>query len=508
MRDKVDRPSEAIREAIRLEAPSLTEVTSANGQRIDADGSVLTDTEKAFARQSALRGFRRISAALLVSDAGCVLVALLVGHVIRHSGSIASPEFLGVMALALPLWVAVFHSFGLYRIKQISAWDEFRGIISATTVGIALIIFCTFWWRSPSRVWLGWTWAFALLFELIVRRLWRWHVRRSKRLGRLAFRTLIVGTNEEAEHLSRTLSAPVRGFAPAGYIATSDNSPSSAEWPIVGRVGDLERAISEHAIECVFVAATAVTARDMVRVSRACRQANVEMRVSANLPEILTSRLTIQPIEDVMAVSVKPVQLTGMQALAKRSFDVVMASLSLILTLPVMAVIALAIRITSDGPVLFRQPRVTKDGRLFGMYKFRTMHLDSDRLLEENLIDLTKPFFKLKDDPRLTRVGRFIRPLSLDELPQLYNVIRGDMSLVGPRPLPAEQVAANAQLLAPRHEVRAGITGWWQISGRSELDSDEAVRLDLFYIDNWSLSLDLYILLKTLGIVIARRGAY
>jgi exopolysaccharide biosynthesis polyprenyl glycosylphosphotransferase len=495
-------------ETVRVEAPDLTEITSAEGQPT-AGGTVPTESGELLPRQSALSGFRRISGALLVSDAGCVLAALLVAHLIRHGRFIASPSFLGVMALALPLWAAVFHSFGLYRIKQLSAWDEFRGIISATTVGVVLIIFCTFWWReSLSRVWLGWTWAFALLFELIVRRLWRWHVRRSKRLGRLAFRTLIVGTNEEAEHLLRTLSAPVRGFAPVGYIATSDNSPSSAEWSVVGRVGNLEQAISEHAIECVFVASTAVTARDMVRVSRACRQANVEMRVSANLPDILTSRLTIQPIEDVMAVSVKPVTLTGMQALAKRSFDVMMASLFLVLTLPVMAAIALAIRLTSEGPVLFRQQRVTKDGRLFTMYKFRTMRLDTDRTLRESVIDLTKPFFKLKDDPRLTRVGRFIRPLSLDELPQLYNVITGDMSLVGPRPLPAEQVAANSQLLAPRHEVRAGITGWWQIGGRSELDSEEAVRMDLFYIDNWSLSLDLYIVLKTLGTVAARRGAY
>ena len=487
----------------------MGEVTSANGQRTDAGSRVLTDSDSPLAGQSALRRFRRISAALLISDAGCVLGSLLVVQRLRHGTAIASMDFLGVLALAVPLWVAVFYSFRLYRIKQISAWEEFRGIISASAVGIALIMICAFWWSAAlSRVWLGSTWAFALLFELIVRRMWRWHVRRSKRLGRLAFRTLIIGTNEEGEHLSRTLSVPVRGFVPVGHIATSEDPPNSVEWPIVGTVGDLERAISSHAVECVFVASTAVTAREMVLVSRACRKTNVEMRVSANLPDILTSRLAIQPIEDVMAVSVKPVRLSGMQALAKRSFDLIVAAVALILTLPLMAVIALAIRLTSEGPVLFRQPRVTKDGRLFAMYKFRTMQLDSDRVLKESLIDLTKPFFKLKDDPRLTRVGRFIRPFSLDELPQLYNVIKGDMSLVGPRPLPAEQVAANEQLLAPRHEVRAGITGWWQIGGRSELDSYEAIRLDLYYIDNWSLGLDLYILLKTLGIVIARRGAY
>ena len=123
------------------------------------------------------------------------------------------------------------------------------------------------------------------------------------------------------------------------------------------------------------------------------------------------------------------------------------------------------------------------------------------------LIDLTQPYFKLQTDPRITRVGRFLRSLSLDELPQLWNVLRGEMSLVGPRPLPVEQVLANEQLLGPRHEVKGGLTGLWQISGRSDLDSEEALRIDRFYIENWSLSLDLYIMIKTIGVVFARRGA-
>jgi lipopolysaccharide/colanic/teichoic acid biosynthesis glycosyltransferase len=145
---------------------------------------------------------------------------------------------------------------------------------------------------------------------------------------------------------------------------------------------------------------------------------------------------------------------------------------------------------------------------VFTIYKFRTMVSDVERALDGKVIDLTKPFFKMEDDPRLTGVGRFLRSFSLDELPQLWNVVRGDMSLVGPRPLPAEQVAANEEFLRPRHEVRAGVTGLWQISGRSKLDSEEALRMDRFYIENWSPSLDLYILLMTAFTVVARRGAY
>jgi lipopolysaccharide/colanic/teichoic acid biosynthesis glycosyltransferase len=173
-----------------------------------------------------------------------------------------------------------------------------------------------------------------------------------------------------------------------------------------------------------------------------------------------------------------------------------------------MAALAFAIRLTSSGPIFFTQLRVTKNGDVFPMYKFRTMVTNHERALEGKAIDLTQPFFKLEDDPRLTRVGRVLRSLSLDELPQLWNVLRGDMSIVGPRPLPVEQVDANQEFLSPRHEVSGGITGLWQISGRSDLDSDEALRIDRYYIENWSLALDVYILLKTIGAVLTRRGAW
>jgi lipopolysaccharide/colanic/teichoic acid biosynthesis glycosyltransferase len=184
-------------------------------------------------------------------------------------------------------------------------------------------------------------------------------------------------------------------------------------------------------------------------------------------------------------------RLNGRQIL-KRAFDLVMASTALVVTLPLWAAIAVAIRLSSPGPVFFNQERVTKDGRVFRMHKFRTMRVDVD-----SPVDASTPFFKLQADPRLTPVGRVLRRLSLDELPQFWNVLMGEMSLVGPRPLPADLVAANLELLSPRHEVPAGITGWWQVSGRRAVTPEEAVQLDLFYVQNWSLTLDLYILLKT-----------
>jgi lipopolysaccharide/colanic/teichoic acid biosynthesis glycosyltransferase len=207
-----------------------------------------------------------------------------------------------------------------------------------------------------------------------------------------------------------------------------------------------------------------------------------------------------------MALSLRPVRLTGVSGLFKRSFDIAGATVLLVLLAPVLLAAGAAVRLTSRGPALFRHQRSTKDGRPFTIYKFRTMFKDADRLLPAT-IDLSSPFFKLDDDPRLTRVGRILRRTSIDELPQLINVIKGDMSIVGPRPLPLEQVEANREILSPRLEVRAGVTGWWQINGRSNLTPEQALRMDLFYVENWSFSLDLYILAKTAGVVLARKGA-
>jgi lipopolysaccharide/colanic/teichoic acid biosynthesis glycosyltransferase len=240
----------------------------------------------------------------------------------------------------------------------------------------------------------------------------------------------------------------------------------------------------------------------MSRVTQVARQAKVEVRVLANLPQMLTSRLALLKVGAAIAVALRPVRLSGPQAAMKRLLDLAVASAALLVSLPLWPVIVLAIRLDSRGPAFFHQERVTKDGRIFRMHKFRTMRTGDHGL------DTSSPFFKLESDPRLTRVGGFLRRFSLDELPQLWNVITGEMSIVGPRPLPADQVAANSDLLSPRHIVPAGVTGWWQINGRSRVTAEEALRLDLFYIENWSPTLDLYILLKTFGAIVSRQGAY
>jgi exopolysaccharide biosynthesis polyprenyl glycosylphosphotransferase len=459
-------------------------------------------------RGTALAGLRRMSALLVGLDVLTILIALASVQ-LAGAGSLGSRDFLLVAAVAPVVWVGIFHSFGLYGLHHLSAPEEFRRVISATTLGVLVIIVGGVWWQHAlDRPSLGLAWLVGLFAELGVRRAVRWRIGKGRADGSLALRTVIVGTNVEAESIADALSLPVRGFVPVGFVATAAANGHRLPLPVLGTIEQLSDVIRRTSAECVFVASTAVSSLDVYEVSRCCRRADAEMRVSANAGEILTSRVSVHQVRDLMVFAVRSARLTRTQALLKRSFDVVIASAGLAVTLPVMAVVALAVRATSSGAVLFRQERITKDGRRFTVYKFRTMLVDSERRLGAEVFDLTQPFFKVRRDPRLTRIGGLLRSWSLDELPQLWNVVRGDMSLVGPRPLAADQVEANRDLLDARHEVRAGLTGWWQINGRSEVDVAQALKMDLFYIENWSLALDLYVLLKTVGVVLARKGAY
>jgi exopolysaccharide biosynthesis polyprenyl glycosylphosphotransferase len=492
-------PSDALREAPSSPprpAARLVVARAGGGQRPHDDGSRPPIG-------TVLRRYRSISVGLMLGDAFCIVVALIVSYQIRYSMRPMPLRELAMVVLAPVLWVAVFSSFNLYAPQHLGPPEEFRGIIGASSLGIVLLVMASYWSKSSfPRVWIGLTWLLALLLELVTRRAWEAYRLRLKRDGRLALRTLIVGTTKEAARLAELLAAPTSGFTPLGHVRGSDLSVATVSLPVVGDIGELRRLVHEHAADCLFVASTSVSAEDVLEVTQVARQEHAEVRVTANLYQTLTSRLTLQKVGVAIALSIRPVRLTRTQVAVKRAFDLTVASAALVVSLPLWALIALAIRLGSPGPVLFHQQRVTKGGRVFSMHKFRTMRVDLG-----SPVDTSTPFFKLETDPRLTGVGRVLRRLSLDEVPQFWNVLRGEMSLVGPRPLPVDQVAANMELLGPRHEVPAGVTGWWQINGRSGVSPEEAIQLDQFYIENWSLTLDLYIVLKTFGTVLGRRGA-
>jgi exopolysaccharide biosynthesis polyprenyl glycosylphosphotransferase len=293
---------------------------------------------------------------------------------------------------------------------------------------------------------------------------------------------------------------------PIGFVGPE----GSTEARPVASLGGLRGAILERGADCVFVASTEVRADDVATAATAARRTGVDLWISANLPQILATRLSVQPIGKAMAVSVSPVTLTGTQALTKRAFDLVVGTIALVALSPVILVAAIAVATGSRGPVLYRQTRLGHRGRPFTMLKLRTMVRDADARLPEvaERNEAADPLFKIARDPRITRVGRVLRRFSIDELPQLLHVLRGTMSLVGPRPPLPREAERYEERHFDRLEVRPGITGLWQVSGRSDLSFEDYVRLDVFYIENWSVAYDLFILLKTVQAVLLGRGSY
>jgi len=233
------------------------------------------------------------------------------------------------------------------------------------------------------------------------------------------------------------------------------------------------------------------------------------VEMTSGLRDVTPERMTVRPLGRHPVVYLEPARRYGWRAVAKRIFDLALSSVALVCTAPVLLIAAMAIKLSSPGPVLFRQVRAGRDGKPFYVLKLRTMVVDAEarlaELMEHNESD--GPLFKMREDPRITTVGRFLRKLSIDELPQLWNVVRGDMSLVGPRPALQTEVEEWGDELHERLRVRPGITGMWQVSGRSDAGFAEYQRLDLFYVDNWSILIDLGILLRTVPAVVTGRGA-
>jgi exopolysaccharide biosynthesis polyprenyl glycosylphosphotransferase len=407
--------------------------------------------------------------------------------------------------------IALFASFHLYEAFRYTPAEEFRRILLAVTLGIVGLMMISFWSQAElSRYWVGVSWGLSLVAALVVRRLWHAWIGRERKRGRLTFSTLIVGTNREGAHLAGLMRNPWFGFHPVGVVSTARGAQGDVDLPVLGDLRELRNVIRRSGAECVFVAASAIRPDDMPAIAKAVRLEGVEVRVTATLPEVLASRLSVQPLGGITALSLRPVRLSGSQVIAKFTFDILVSGFLLLLLSPVLAAIVVAVKATSPGPVLFRQRRVGTRGRPFTMLKFRTMRSGSDALVEElrAVHGVEGVMFKLHKDPRVTHVGRFLRKFSLDELPQLLNVMRGDMSLVGPRPPLPEEVTRYEDWQFDRLEVPPGITGLWQVSGRADLSFDDCVRLDLFYIENWSLSYDLYILSKTVPVLLSQRGAY
>jgi exopolysaccharide biosynthesis polyprenyl glycosylphosphotransferase len=451
-----------------------------------------------------------LAAGHVASDVLCLTFVLLATDlldVIVQARSLGTYSWLPAIVGTL-MWVGIFHSFGLYVSKNLSSPDEVRRVVGATSVGAALLMIFAGASSGAATGGLGFAFLTLLVLEVASRLTWRRYARRLRQKGLLAYRTIVIGSARDAANVCNALIEDERsGFFPIGRVAPERGTDAPGSPPFLGDIGELASVVRERSAEAIVVASSVLSGADLAAVQQLARREELAIRLVARVPRMLTHRLTLQPVGSLMTVAVRPAQLSGGQAALKRGFDVIAGSLALVVSLPLQLAIGAIIKMTSPGPILFSQQRITKDNRSFTVYKFRTMATGADRAMDERGVDRTQPFFKGGDVPPVTGVGRVLRALSLDELPQLFNVVRGDMSLVGPRPLPAEQVEANPELLGPRHEVRTGLTGWWQVNGRSDVSPEEAISQDLFYIENWSLSLDLYVLARTVGVVLSRRGA-
>ncbi|RKN14712.1 sugar transferase [Micromonospora musae] len=425
--------------------------------------------------------------------------------------------FFTVAFVLLPLgWVIILWGNRAYDRRYLGLGpDEFKRVIRAGVAVAATVSFLAFATKTDlSRYTVGTALLGALLLILLGRSLTRFvlHVVR-RNIGQGGHRMILVGTLPECLEVYRAVTRnPAAGLVPVAIHLTDGYAAARGlETPVPVYAGrDVLALVREVGGDTIAVCGSAsAEPGELRRLAWQLEGSGVDLVVAPQLTDIAGPRVHIRPIEGLPLLHVEEPTLSGPALLAKNLMDRVAAGLGLLVLIPVFVAISIAIKISDAGPVFFRQPRVGHEGRTFRVWKFRTMYVDAEDRLA-SLVDQNETdgmLFKMKQDPRVFPVGRFLRGTSLDELPQLINVLWGEMSLVGPRPLPADDGDFLGDVRR-RLLVRPGMTGLWQVSGRSDLSWDEAVRLDLYYVDNWSLAYDLSILWRTVGVVLARKGAY
>jgi len=405
---------------------------------------------------------------------------------------------------------------GVYDQPRSASWlDEVYALFGGTTTGILITMAITFWFQPLVYSRLMFLWAGVIIVVLLslgrlIKR-WVWESRMRRGLG--VDRLLIVGAGEVGRRLMRNIVAqPEWGYQVIGFVDDDPekNRTDIGRFKALGEINNLPHVIQEEAIDEVIITLPWMHHRKILGIMRQCERERVRARIVPDLFQLALSRVDIEDLSGIPIIGVKEVSITGWNLALKRASDIVVSLAGLILLSPLLLLISVGIKLDSPGPALFKQTRVGKGERRFVFYKFRSMRQGAEgerhRLADrDEVVGVT---FKIRDDPRCTRVGRLLRRTSIDELPQLYNVLRGEMSLVGPRPALPSEVERYQEWHRRRLEISPGITGLWQVSGRSQLTFDEMCLLDIYYLENWSPLLDLKIALKTFPAVLAGRGAY
>jgi exopolysaccharide biosynthesis polyprenyl glycosylphosphotransferase len=451
-----------------------------------------------------------------VADCACALAAGLLASQLRFASQGYLPA--GYLALTgvLPiLWWTTVRLAGGYDARFIGIGsDEFRRLLNAAvslTATVAVVSYATK--LDLARGYIAIAMPAAAILDLGARYVLRKRLHRLWSRGSCTRRVIAVGHAAAVTELVTTLRRePYHGFSVVGACVAGEAATDDvAGLTVAGGVDSITEAVLRFGADTVAVLACPEIGGARLReLAWGLEKAGTDLCVAPALLDVAGPRTTIRPVAGLPLLHVDHPELVGAKRAVKGLFDKASAALALALLAPVLAVIALAVRGTDPGPALFRQTRVGKDGRVFTLYKFRTMVVGAEQqkalLAAQNQAD--GALFKIRQDPRVTRIGAVLRRWSLDELPQLFNVLRGDMSLVGPRPALPEETARYGGQMRRRLVVKPGMTGLWQVSGRSDLPWEEAVRLDVRYVENWSFALDLQIIWKTGSAVVHGSGAY
>lgn len=428
-------------------------------------------------------------------------------------------QFSITIGLLVLLWLR-----GAYRLRFTTSWvRHFSTILGATTTGLAVLtIYEYFFTQSPdlllsaangaSRGLIIYTWIGVTALLVAGRLALRAGLGFAYRHGLRRARLVVIGSDRLGKMMMQHLAAnPQLGYQVIGFIdAQAPSVTHFGRFKSLGAISDLEEIIRRHRVDEALIALPSHQHQQIVHTVRLCERAGAEFKLIPDLYELSLSMIDMDTLEGIPLIGIKQPTIGPWIYLVKRGIDLTIATLILLLGSPIWLLAALVIKLDSRGPVLFKQQRIGYRGRPFQVYKFRSMrqHADHELAALRQMNEASGPIFKIKEDPRLTRVGKLLRKTSIDEIPQLLNVLKGEMSLVGPRPPLPGEVEQYEAWEQGRLEVLPGMTGLWQVRGRSELDFDEMVLMDLYYIENWSLRLDLYILLKTIPAVLFSRGAY
>lgn len=467
------------------------------------------------------------STLLLPVDAVAIFGAFMVAYYVRIesgvlpvSSMLPLSRFAQIAFLITVAWLVIFALCGLYSLRSTRrGLSEFSRIAAAITIGMLTVIAVIFFWRVEffSRLVI----VFAFIASLITVSLARAGVRLLQRsffrYGIGVRRAVIVGTGPQAQLIAHLLTSGNRGYRVLGLIEPrhrakrrSTRGQQRRGSPTLGILDDVKALLARLRPDELIAAEPTLPDADRLELIQLAEDHGTEFRYLSNLTELETSKVAVSALGGIPIMTVQHTPLDGWGRVLKRVMDLVLSVLALPMVLLVYVVIVLLIKFDSPGPVMFKHVRVGRNGKEFTCYKFRSMVADAESRLPALRArnEVSGPVFKMRNDPRVTSAGKWLRQTSLDELPQVFNVLRGQMSLVGPRPPLPDEVAQYDRAQRRRLTIKPGITGPWQVSGRSNIGFDEWVRLDVYYIQNWSLLLDLTILFKTIWVVLRRQGAY